>query len=100
MVGETPDDEILLFVDDEPGLLTAIPRLIKQLGFRGRILTAANGDEALRLIEENGTNIKRVLTDFNMPGTVNGGEVAKRAKEMGIKYVAVITALGANQETV
>lgn len=78
---------LLLAVDDEPGIL----RLLKlELGAQGfKVLTAPNGDEAIRTIEERRPDV--VLLDIMMPGE-SGLEIMKKIRERGRTPVLLLTA--------
>jgi len=78
---------LLLAVDDEPGIL----RLLKlELGSQGfKVLTASNGDEAIRTIEERRPDV--VLLDIMMPGE-SGLEVMKKIRERTRTPVLLLTA--------
>ncbi|MGE5467592.1 MAG: HD domain-containing phosphohydrolase [Ignavibacteria bacterium] len=53
----------LLFVDDEPGIVAALRRLFRPLGYR--ILTAESGAEGLGILE--GEPVDLVVSDMRMP---------------------------------
>jgi DNA-binding NarL/FixJ family response regulator len=55
----------ILFVDDEPGVLTAMQRLFHDEPYD--ILTASGGAEALALLLENGP-VQLIVSDYRMPG--------------------------------
>lgn len=80
-------EPLLLVVDDEPGVL----RLIKlELGARGfRVVTASNGEEALRLAEEQRPDA--VVLDLMMPG-LSGFEVMRRLRERSNVPILLVTA--------
>jgi CheY-like chemotaxis protein len=82
----------VLIADDEPNIVTALEFLLQRNGYEVSI--ARNGDEALRLIEQNRPDL--VLLDVMMP-LRSGYEVcqAVRAREdwRHIKIV-VLTAKG------
>jgi putative two-component system response regulator len=59
---------------------------IKQAGFR--CIAAADGDEALNLMEKNQVDI--VIADINMPG-MNGIELTKKIKESFNSHVIIMT---------
>ena len=67
----------LLIVDDEPLMTELFEKLMSKRGFR--VLTAASGDEALRILEIPGNTIHLVLTDMTMP-SMDG---LKLASELG-----------------
>lgn len=60
----------LLFVDDEPGILSALRRLFRPQGHR--ILMAESGAAALALMEQEPVDL--VLSDMRMPG-MNGAQL-------------------------
>jgi len=57
--------ESVLVVEDEATVRTALAAGLKQLNYR--VLTAANGKEALAIMEEQGKNVALVLSDIVMP---------------------------------
>lgn len=69
----------VLLVDDEESVLEVGGQLLLHLGFE--VLKAKNGDEALRLYEENRERIDLVILDMIMPGK-GGGEVYDVLKGM------------------
>jgi DNA-binding NtrC family response regulator len=54
----------LLIVDDEPAILKALQRIVRDEGYR--VLTALDGEEALRLVASESVDV--VLSDMDMPG--------------------------------
>ncbi len=56
-----------------------VSKYLNKYGYNA--LTAANGEEALRICKEHKGPIHLLLTDVIMPG-MNGKELAKRAKEL------------------
>lgn len=67
----------LLLVDDEPGILAALKRLLRLDGYR--VLTASGGQEALDLLALN--RVQVIVTDQRMPG-MSGSEFLAVAKEL------------------
>ncbi len=67
---------IVLIVDDEPSVRAVAARSLLQAGFRVR--EAADGAEALAIIERDGPP-HVVLTDLLMPG-IGGSELARRVR--------------------
>jgi len=65
----------LLLVDDEAPLLHALERLFRPAGYR--LLAAASGAEALRLLDEH--DVQVILSDHRMPG-MSGIELLARAR--------------------
>ncbi|MFY9725523.1 MAG: response regulator [Bryobacteraceae bacterium] len=66
----------VLIVDDSPAMRSFIHRVLELSGLEvGRCLEASNGEEALRLLEDNW--VDAVLTDINMP-QMDGEELLRR----------------------
>jgi DNA-binding response OmpR family regulator len=90
------DKRKILIADDEPNIVTALEFLLKRAGYDVR--TAANGDEALALVESFAPDL--VLVDIMMPGK-SGYEVCQRMREAPqwrhIKIV-MVTAKGREAE--
>jgi two-component system cell cycle sensor histidine kinase/response regulator CckA len=79
--------EFVLIVDDEPHILEALRELLEKS--RYRVLTAQNGEEAIRIFIEHGTAIQVVVTDVMMP--VMGGLAlinTLRVIKPGVKVIA------------
>lgn len=55
----------ILFVDDETNVLSAMLRLFYEEPYQ--LLTASGGEEALELLEKNGS-VQLVISDYRMPG--------------------------------
>jgi putative two-component system response regulator len=83
---ENRESFLILVVDDENLIRDMILQGIKQAGFRG--IAAADGDEALNLMEKNQVDI--VIADINMPG-MNGIELTKKIKERFNSHVIIMT---------
>jgi len=66
----------VLIVDDEPNIVAALEYLLQRSGYEVR--AAANGDEALRQMEDFGPDL--VLLDVMMPQK-SGYEVCQRIRE-------------------
>jgi two-component system probable response regulator PhcQ len=66
MGGQRPSTRpvTLLIVDDEPAILKALRRIVRDDGYK--VLTALDGEEALRLVASESVDI--VLSDMDMPG--------------------------------
>jgi len=69
----------VLLVDDEDMVLEIGRALLETMGYQ--VLTARDGEEAIRLYESRGSAIDLVLLDVVMPG-LGGGEVFDRLKSM------------------
>lgn len=71
--------ETVLIVDDEELLLEIAATHLQALGYS--TVTAANGDEALRILNDT-RDIDLMFTDIVMPGTLNGFQLARAAREL------------------
>ncbi len=86
--------EKILFVDDEPNILQSIQR---QLRGRFTLQTACGGDEALRILKEEGPYAV-IVSDMRMPG-MNGVELLTRVKDTYPETVRLMLTGNADQET-
>lgn len=71
--------ETILMVEDNPELRRMVSMMLECAGYR--VLKAANPQEALKVLKENEA-IDVLFTDVLMPGSMDGVELAKRAKAM------------------
>ena len=67
-----------LVVDDSRAVRMILARTLKELGFE--VHEAANGREALEVIETEKAAVSLVLADWNMP-EINGLELLKRLRQ-------------------
>lgn len=72
-------DETILLVEDDKQVITLIRRALSEAGYR--VLTAANGAEALELFRREALAIQLVLTDVVMPH-LGGLELAEQLKQI------------------
>ena len=85
----TGGKETVLVVEDEPLVRNLIVRILNAQGYH--ILAAANGSEALRLVEEQPqTEIHLLLSDMVMPH-MGGEEMARRIRATRPKLKVVFT---------
>jgi two-component system chemotaxis response regulator CheY len=66
-----------LVVDDSRAIRMILVRILKQIGFE--VQEAANGREALEVIEAGNSGVGLVLADWNMP-EINGLDLLKRLR--------------------
>lgn len=78
--------ELILVVEDEPVLRRLSLLMLERLGYRA--FEAADGDEAVRVTEEEGLRPDLVLTDVVIPG-MSGRALADRLRTAvpGVKVV-------------
>jgi DNA-binding response OmpR family regulator len=64
--GKSREHATILVADDEPAVLVVAAAILSRSGYR--VLTAPNGNEALRVFENSKDTIHLVISDFVMPG--------------------------------
>jgi two-component system, response regulator PdtaR len=69
----------ILIVEDEIFIRLALAHELTDAGFL--VLQAAHADAALRVLQD-AMQIKLMITDIRMPGTMDGIELARRARTM------------------
>ncbi|HYA18445.1 MAG TPA: response regulator [Bryobacteraceae bacterium] len=80
-----------LVVDDSRAVRMILAKTLREIGFEVR--EAANGKEALDLIQADRTDVSLVLADWNMP-EVNGLDLVRRLREdpaLGSLVVVMVT---------
>jgi PAS domain S-box-containing protein len=86
--------ELILVVDDEAPILEAASRVLQDYGYRA--LTAANGEEAIKLFIQYRETVRLVLTDVMMP--VMGGVELIRALRVLAPDIRVVATSGLDQD--
>ncbi|MBV8592182.1 MAG: response regulator, partial [Acetobacteraceae bacterium] len=76
----------VLLVDDEEAVRRPALERLRDLGYR--VLEAADGPAAMRLVED-GTPVNLLITDVGLPGGMNGRQVADGVRER-VPGVAVL----------
>jgi PAS domain S-box-containing protein len=74
----TSGEKTILLVEDEDGLRSLVRRILESRGYMVR--EGATGEEALAILHQHGPGIGLLLTDMILPGSVQGGELAQRAR--------------------
>jgi CheY-like chemotaxis protein len=69
----------VLVVEDEPGLREMVVEELIDAGFR--VLEAEIGEAALSVID-SGQPIDILFTDIRLPGTIDGWQIARHAREI------------------
>ena len=72
-------DWTVLVVDDEPGILEIVQRVLRQANYT--VIPSRDGDDALDLLERNQPSIDLVLTDIVMPGPIDGIVLANKIRQ-------------------
>jgi signal transduction histidine kinase/CheY-like chemotaxis protein len=75
-----PGAEVILLVEDEEPILLAAKRILEREGYT--VLTASDGEEALRIYRENEHEVDLLLTDVVLP-KLTGPEVYEALREGG-----------------
>ncbi|CAI8826516.1 Sensor histidine kinase/response regulator [Pseudomonas chlororaphis] len=70
---------LLLVVEDESMILEFLCEILQDEGFATQAMPSA--DAALRFLESHPEQVRLLLTDINMPGTLNGAGLANRVRE-------------------
>ena len=91
----TTAEPLVMSVDDEGGILRLIDAELSSQGFR--VITATNGEDALRIAEEQRPDI--AVLDIMMPG-ISGLEVMRRLRERGRMPIILVSAKNANMDKV
>ncbi|MCP4360614.1 MAG: response regulator [Chloroflexi bacterium] len=84
-------EEMILVVEDEPAVRQIVTELLEQQGYS--VITAVNGEDALRLVEKNeiANEVDLLLTDIVMPrltGTALADKVKTRFPQMKIVFMS------------
>lgn len=83
----TGNQELLLVVEDEIAVRQTVAQALQKSGYR--VVTAASGQEAIRVFLENQTAIRLVVTDLMMPDMDGFGLIRSlRALHVGLPVIA------------
>ncbi|HLH19148.1 MAG TPA: response regulator [Bryobacteraceae bacterium] len=77
---------VILLADDDEMLRTMLANYLTASGYD--VLTAADGREALAMLEGNAGAIRLVVSDYDM-AHINGNDVAAAAKRLGIPTILI-----------
>jgi CheY-like chemotaxis protein len=77
LLPEQRGTETVLAVEDEASVRRVLSRILRQLGYA--VLEAADGDDALRLDDEDGRHVDLLITDVVMP-RLGGRQLAERMR--------------------
>lgn len=87
-----PESAHLLVVEDDVLIRTNTAEMLRAAGWL--VVEAANADEAWAYVQ-TGAVVDLMFSDIQMPGSVNGIELARRMKENHPDIVVVLTSGGA-----
>jgi CheY-like chemotaxis protein len=68
-----------LVVEDEPLIRMFVAEVLTNAGIE--VLEDARADEALTILSENAERVTVVFTDVNMPGSMDGLQLAQRVRD-------------------
>ncbi len=88
--------ETILVVDDEPTIRQLVTEVAEDLGYT--VIEAADGPSGLALVQ-SAARIDLVITDFGLPGGVDGRRLANAARETR-PHLKVLFITGYAEETV
>src|SRR5438132_5191758 len=89
------NEPLIVAVDDEPGILRIIRLELSTQGFR--VVTAANGEEALALVEKQLPDV--IVLDVVLPD-MNGHEVMRRIRERSTIPIILLTARDRDEDKI
>ena len=89
-------DGLVLVVDDQPAVRNLARTVLEQAGLR--VLTAADGQEAVSVFTQHARDIHAVLLDLSMPG-MDGGEVFMHITQL-VPEIRVVLCSGFNEQDV
>ena len=78
IAGQSADWTVLV-VDDEPGILEVVRRVLRQASYT--VIPSRDGDDAWDILERNRPSIDLVLTDIVMPGPIDGIMLANKIRQ-------------------
>jgi CheY-like chemotaxis protein len=78
----------VLIAEDEPALRNVAVRVLERAGYR--VHTAADGTEAIRMLDELGAQLSAIVTDVVMPGC-SGYDVAAHAARVAPQLDVILT---------
>ena len=87
----------VLVVEDEQLIHALLTETLTDGGFA--VATAADGEEAIRMLEAPDASYRALVTDVNLsPGKLTGWDVAKRARELHAEMpVVYMTGAGSHE---
>lgn len=89
------DDQVILIVDDEPRIRKLIKDFLVKESYK--TLEAQDGEEAIKIYEENEKKISLILLDVMMPKS-DGWSVLRQIRQTSNVPVIMLTARGEEQD--
>lgn len=89
---------VVLFVDDEPSIVDGVTTLLELSGIQ--VYAASDGRSAVVLLE-TGVEPDIIISDYRMPGGMDGVELIRRARELlGREFPSVIMTGDTSEEAI
>lgn len=88
---QVPPKKLVLIVDDEPLIAVMMSQAFEEEGYAS--LIAHSADQALEMLEATAQRIQLVVTDIQMPGSMDGLELGHLVAER-FAHIPVITMTG------
>src|SRR5580765_8012247 len=79
---------VVLIVEDEHLIRMNVVELVKEAGFEA--IEASDADEAIRILESR-RDIRAVLTDIQMPGSMDGLKLARAVRDRWPPIALIVT---------
>lgn len=86
----------ILLVEDEALIAAMVEDALTEAGFV--VTVVSRGAEAMRLLEDAGGDYRVVVTDVDLGNSINGWDVARRARELSAHLPIVYTSGGGATE--
>ena len=87
----------ILFVDDEPMLLTGLKRSLRPMRGEWEMVFAAGGEEALAAIDRQAFDI--IVTDMRMPG-MDGAQLLEEVQKRSPQTLRMVLSGQSDRETI
>ena len=84
--------DLVLIVEDDPAIREMLQMLFEFEGYS--VATAVDGRQALDLVSRDALRPAIVVTDFNLPNSLSGVDIAKRLRELLGRSLPVIIVTG------
>ncbi len=94
---ETKQQKRVLFVDDEPNILSAIKRMLRSIRKDFEFHFAESGLQALAIMDQNAVDI--VVSDMRMPG-MDGAQLLAEVQQRSPQTIRIMLTGQANEEAI
>jgi CheY-like chemotaxis protein len=85
---KTPASAVVLVVEDEAVVRLDAIETLREAGFR--VIEAANADEAISILETR-SDVRVVVTDIQMPGSMDGLKLAATIRDRWPPIALIVT---------